>query len=138
MFPPAGKLRQQSLRAANVCTTISVQLLLTDRVRKQRYLVDTANDLRVLPRKLFPRRRDRTDYTLYANSGTTIPTYGWISQSLNLVLRREFTWQFMVPDVQLPIIGLDMLSYYGLLFDCRNNCLLDRLTSLSRPGITAP
>jgi cleavage and polyadenylation specificity factor subunit 1 len=138
MFPPAGKLRQQSLRAANVCTTASGRLFVTDRVHKQRYLVDTGSDLCVFPRKLLPGRRERTDYTLYAANGTTIPTYGWISQSLNLGLRREFTWRFVVADVQLPIIGVDLLSYYGLLVDCRNNRLLDGVTSLSTPGRTAP
>jgi hypothetical protein len=54
MFTPAGKLCQQSLRAANVCTTTSGHLFLTDRVRKQRYLVDTGSDLCVFPRKLLP------------------------------------------------------------------------------------
>ena len=138
MFPPAGKLCQQSLRAANVCTTTSGRLFITDRVRKQRYLVDTGSDLCVFPRKLLPGRRERTDYTLYAANGTTISTYGWISQSLNLGLRREFTWRFVVADVQLPIIGVDLLSFYGLLVDCRNNRLLDGVTSLSTPGNTAP
>jgi hypothetical protein len=138
MFPPAGKLRQQSLRAANVCTTASGRLFVTDRVRKQRYLVDTGSDLCVFPSKLLPARRERTDHTLYAANRTTIPTYGWISQSLNLGLRRESTWRFVVADVQLPIIGVDLMSYYGLLVDCRNNRLLDGVKSLSTPDNTAP
>jgi hypothetical protein len=99
------------LRAANVCTTTSGRLFVKDRVHKQRYLVETGSDLCVFPRKVLPRRRERTDYTMYAANGTTIPTYGWISQSLNLGLRREFTWRFVVPDIQLPIIGVDLLSY---------------------------
>jgi hypothetical protein len=36
--------------------------------------------------------------------------------------------------VQLPITGVYLLSHYGLLVDCRNNRLLDEVTSLSRPG----
>jgi hypothetical protein len=97
--------------------------------------VDTGSDLCVFPRKLLPGRRERT---LYAANGTTIPTYGWISQSLILGLRREFTWRFVVADVQLPIVGVDLLSYYGLLVDCRHNRLLDGVTSLSNPVQTAP
>jgi len=100
--------------------------------------VDTGSDLCVFPRKLLPGRRERTDYTLYAAKGTTIPTYGWTSRSLNLGLRRDFTWRFVIADVDLPIIGVDLLSHYGLLFDCRNNRLLDGVTSLSTPGLTAP
>jgi hypothetical protein len=55
-----------------------------------------------------------------------------------LGLRPEFRWRFVVADVQLPIIGVDLLCYYGPLVDCRNNRLLDVVTSLSRPGNTAP
>ena len=124
--------------AANVCTTNSGRLFVMDRNFKQRYLVDTGSDLCILPRRLLPGRRERTDYTLYAANGTTIPTYGWASRSLNLGLRRDFTWRFVIADVDLPIIGVDLLSYYGLLVDCRNNHLLDGVTSLSTPGLIAP
>ena len=85
-LPPAGKLHQQSLVATNVCTTNSCRLLLNERVRKQRYVVATGPDLCVFPHKHLPGRRERTEYTLYITTETTIPTYGWISQSLNLEL----------------------------------------------------
>jgi len=99
--------------------------------------VDPGSDLCIFPRKLLPERRERTDYTLYAANGTTIPTYGWTSRSLNLGLRRNFTWLFVIADVDLPIIWVDLLSHYGLLVDCRNNRLLDGVISLSKPGLTA-
>jgi hypothetical protein len=41
-------------------------------------------------------------------------------------------------DVELLIIGLDLLSQYGLIVDCRNNRLLDGVTSLSTPGLITP
>ena len=59
----------------------------------------------VFPRRFLPGRRERTGYTLYAANGTTIPTYGWASRSLNMGLRREFTWRFVVAGVNLLIIG---------------------------------
>jgi len=62
--------------AANVCTTSSGCLFVTDRISKQRYLVDTVSDLCVSPCKLLLGCRERTDYTLYAANGTAIPTYG--------------------------------------------------------------
>ena len=93
----------------------------------------------VFPRKLLPGRRERLDdYTLFAANGTPIPTYGWITQSLNLGLRRDFVWRFVVAEVHTPIIGVDFLSFYGLLVDCRHNRLLDQITSLSTPGTQAP
>ena len=134
----AGKLQQQTLMAANVCSTSSGRLFVTDRVSKWLYLVDTGLDLCVFPRKLLPGRRERIDYDLYVANGTTIPTYGWTLQNLNLGLCRNITWRFVVADVQIPIIGVDLLSFYGLLIDCRHNRLLNGDTSLSTPGSTAP
>jgi hypothetical protein len=76
------------------------------------------------------------DYNLYAANGTTIPTYGSTSRSLDYGLRRDFMWRFVIADVQLPIIGVDLLTHYGLQVDCRDNRLLDGVTSLSTPGLT--
>jgi len=135
---PAGKLYQRTITAANVCATSSGRLFTTGHITKQRYLVDTGSDLCVFPRKLLPGRRERTDYTLYAANGTTTPTYGWTSRNLNLRLRRDFTWRFVIADVELPIISVNLLSHYGLLVECRKNRLFDGVTSLSTPSLIAP
>jgi hypothetical protein len=42
-----------------------------------------------------------------------------------------------VADVTHPIIGVDFISHFGLLVDCRNNRLLDGITSLSVPAQAA-
>jgi hypothetical protein len=88
------------------------------------------SDLCVYPRKLIPRRRERVNYDLCVANGTTIPTYGWLSLSLILGLRRDFTWRLLVADVTQQLIGVDF-SHFGLLVDCRNNRLLDGVTSFS-------
>jgi hypothetical protein len=64
---------QRTLTAANVCTTSSGRLFISDRITKQRYLVDTGSDLCVFPRKLLLGRRERTDYTLYGPMGPSSP-----------------------------------------------------------------
>jgi hypothetical protein len=97
-----------------------------DRISKRRFLIDTGSDLCVYRRKLIPRRREHVNYDLCAANGTTIPTYGWLSLNLNLGLRRNFTWQFVVADVTQPLIGVDFLSHFGLLVDCKHNRLLGR------------
>ena len=132
------KLHQQPFTAANVCNVNTGRLFITDRARKHKFLVDTCSDFCVFPRKLLSGRKERVNYDLFAANGTTIPTYGWISLSLNLELRRDFTWRFVVADVQIPIIGVDLLAHFGLLADCRNNRLLDGTTSLSTHGHAAP
>ena len=52
-------------------------------------------------------------------------------------LRRYFSWRFAIADVDLPIIGVDLLWHYGLLVDCRNNLLLEGVSSNSTPGLVA-
>jgi hypothetical protein len=131
-------LQQRSLTAANVCTNRSGHLFISDRVTKQQYLVDTVSDMCVFRRKLLLGRWERTNYTFYAVNRTTVFTYRWKSRTLNLGLRGEFTWRSVVADVQLPIIGVDLLSHNGLLVGCRNKRLLDDVTSLSTPGFIAP
>jgi hypothetical protein len=91
----------------------------------------------VYPGRLVPRGKEWANYDLCVTNGTTIHTYGWLPLSLNLGLSRDFTWRFVVADVTHPIIGVDFLSYFGLLVDCRNNRLLDGVTSLSVPAQAA-
>jgi hypothetical protein len=40
-------------------------------------------------------------------------------------------WWFVVADVTHPLIGMDFVSHFGLLVDCRNNHPLDGVTSFS-------
>ncbi|KAL7306184.1 hypothetical protein TKK_0001629 [Trichogramma kaykai] len=46
-------------------------------------------------------------------------------------LRRDLPWDFVVADVPLAILGADFLAYFGLLLDCKNQCLVDPLTGIS-------
>jgi hypothetical protein len=87
----------------------------------------------VYTRRLVPRRKERAKYDHYANNGTNIHTYEWLALSLNLGLRRDFTWRFVAADVRHHIIGVDFLSHFRLLVDCQNNRLLVGITSLSVP-----
>lgn len=92
--------------------------------------MDTGSDLCVIPRSAF-RQRVKTDYQLCAANGSSIDTYGWVEMNLNLGLRRDFVWRFIIADVTKPIIGIDFLSYFNLLVDVRNQRLVDATTSLS-------
>jgi hypothetical protein len=82
-------------------------------------------------------RRIRVNYDLCAANGTTIPTFGWLPLSLNLGLRLDFKWRFVVADITQSLIRAGFLPYYGLLVDCKNNHLLDGVTSLPAPIQTA-
>jgi hypothetical protein len=52
--------------------------------------------------KFSPRRKERFNYDFNAANGITIHTYGWLSLSLNLGLRRDFTWRSWWPTSRTP------------------------------------
>ncbi|BHF79053.1 hypothetical protein SprV_0602217000 [Sparganum proliferum] len=58
------------------------------------------------------------------------------SLTLNIGLRRSFSWIFVIVDVPHAILGSDFLAEFDLLVDCRRSCLLDRTTGLSVRGLT--
>nr|VZI50651.1 unnamed protein product [Spirometra erinaceieuropaei] len=65
-----------------------------------------------------------------------ISTFGSRSLTLNIGLRRSFSWVFVIADAPHAILGSDFLAEFDLLVDCRHSCLLDRTTGLSVRGLT--
>ncbi|CAF4948098.1 unnamed protein product [Pieris macdunnoughi] len=54
---------------------------------------------------------------------------------LNLGLRRDFIWHFVIADVSTPIIiDSDFLAHYNLMPDCHNRRILDGSTNLKAPA----
>ena len=87
--------------------------------------------MRIFPRTLTYGRRSKTDFDLYAANNAIIHTYGLETLTLDLGLRRDFTWKFTVADVSKPILGVAFPHHYGLLVDVKNRRLKDDLTSLN-------
>ncbi|XP_051170924.1 uncharacterized protein LOC127287845 [Leptopilina boulardi] len=112
----------------------SRRLFVTDDSSKIRFLIDTGADLCVFPRIQLPQQRAKSSYELFAANGTVIPTYGTQILNLSLGLRRQFTWRFVIADVEKPIIGADFLAHYGLLVDLQKQRLLDQATHLTSQG----
>ncbi|XP_043479977.1 uncharacterized protein LOC122509791 [Leptopilina heterotoma] len=122
------------MSANDVTPGKSRRLFLTDESSKIRFLVDTGADLCVFPRVQLPQPREKSTYELYAANGTLIATYGTQILNLNFGLRRQFTWRFVVADVEKPIIGADFLAHYKLLVDLQNQRLHDQVTHLTSQG----
>lgn len=122
--------------AADDCPSTG-RLIITDQHSKTQFLVDTGSDLCVFPRSQLKTRCVITDLVLSAANGTKINTYGYVNFILNLGLRRDYAWRFIVADVTRAIIGVDFLSHYGLVVDVRNQRLIDGTTSLATPALLA-
>lgn len=107
------------------------RLFVTDLRSKVQFLVDTGSDVCVFPRRYLHEQRVKTNYELCAANGSKIYTYGYIQLVLNIGLRRDFAWQFIVADVTKAIIGVDFLSHFNLTVDIRNKRLVDSKTTLT-------
>lgn len=134
-----GKRPRQSVMATNDCQTSTGRLFITDRNSKTEFLVDTGSDICVYPISALRGSRVKTSYQLCAANGSAIDTYGYIQLNLNIGLRRDFSWRFVVADVTKAIIGVDFLSHYHLIVDVSNQRLVDGLTNIStRACVTKP
>lgn len=129
-----GKRSGLKLTATSASPSKVSRLFVTDRVTRTQFLVDTGADLCVFPRRLVQGRPNKQAYELAAANGSSIATYGSITLNLDLGLRRDFTWSFVIADVSKPIIGADFLAKYELLVDVRNQRLLDQVTNLTITG----
>lgn len=106
------------------------RLIIIDKITKQQFLIDTGAEISVLP-PTNSERKSKSDFELYAANSTPITTYGKKTLELNLGLRRSFSWQFTIADVDRCILGADFLKYYSLLVDIKNKLLIDSVTTLS-------
>lgn len=134
-----GKRDRQSLAATFDCPpeSQSRRLFVTEATTKRRFLVDTGSDLCCYPRSWLSRRPQVAEYTLRAANGSDIKTYGLLPLCLNLGLRRDFHWNFVIADVSTAIIGSDFLAHYDLLPDCGGKRLLDKKTGMSCSAVAA-
>ena len=116
---------------ANIALSHSKLLYVADKGHKCRYLIDTGTAVSVLPKSCANGISDAGSLPLVAANNSTIHTYGTCKRVVDVGLKREYPWTFIVADVQQPIIGADFLIHYNLLIDLRSRCLRDMRTGLA-------
>ncbi|GFX53010.1 peptidase A2 domain-containing protein [Trichonephila clavipes] len=94
----------------------SRRLFIRDRISNVSFLVDTGSDVSLLP-ALEYHKRHPPQLTLFAANSSTINVYGQKTLSLDLNVRREFIWTFLLASVKTPILGADFLHYFELVPD---------------------
>ena len=92
--------------------------------------MDTGADFSVIP-LLAGRKLQPTEYTLSAANGSSIKTFGTKTLCLNLELRRDFIWTFVIAGIDKPILEIDFLAYFDLLIDAKTRCIRDKKTDLT-------
>ncbi len=113
-----GKLAvQERLNAVAPGAVVHIQ----DQLTKQRFLVDTGASFSIFPHYS---SAPASGPVLSGRSGNTIPCWG--EKKLTLSFHgKVFTWTFLLPAVQFPILGVDFLQHYILLVDPATNRLVD-------------
>ena len=123
--------RHDSAVASSPKLSHSKLLYVADKGHKYRYLIDTGAAVSVLPKSCANGISDAGSLPLVAANNSTIHTYGNCKRVVDVGLKREYPWTFIVADVQQPIIGADFLIHYNLLVDLRSRCLRDMRTGLA-------
>ena len=108
-------------------------LCVADKRNKCRYLIDTGAAVSVLPRSCANGTVDADSLPLVAANNSTIATYGTSKRIVDVGLKKEYSWTFIVADVKQPILGADFLIHYNLLVDLSGRCLRDMRTGLAIP-----
>lgn len=107
--------------------------MIHDTATGNNFLIDTGADVSVIPATTQDKRH-RANLNLYAANGSIIPTYGRKLLQVELGLRRNFRWPFIIAATKKAILGADFLAHHDLLVDLRRQRLVDGSTGLSTPG----
>lgn len=100
-----------------------------DRDSHTKYLIDTGSDVSILPSKDFKATSNRAHPTLHAANDTKIRTLGTHLTQVKIG-PRKYTWDFIVADVKVAILGADFLSHHKLSVDLSNRLLIDNKTGV--------
>lgn len=94
-----------------------------DRQSGRRFLVDTGEEVCVLPPLGVDTRSGHQGPSLTAVNGSSIQMYG-VRMVLLIFGPCHFTWTFMMADVSQPLLGADFLRAQSLLVDVWGQCLV--------------
>ena len=98
------------------------------------FLIDTGSEISLLPADKRTINNLSNDLALFATNDSRVLTYGTKRLSLNLNLRRKFSWNFCVAAVPNPIIGTYLLAHYHLVPYLHESRLVDTTTGLGVVG----
>ncbi|GFX83274.1 hypothetical protein TNCV_4988681 [Trichonephila clavipes] len=131
-FDTKGKYCYFHFRFEDYKACRKFRLFVKDRTTNLHFLVDSGADCSIIPAT--SKNKQPSDYKLFAANGTEIPTYGIKVLNIDLGLRREFLFPFIIAKVSKGILGADFLNKFNLLIDIRNKQLIDGITNLHVTG----
>lgn len=111
-----------------------LRLHVYNKTTNQKFLIDSGSVVSIIRASYLKHKPEKNALTLYAANSSQINTYGIKTLNLDLNLRRNFSWSFVLADIKIAIIGADFLTNFNLLVDLKNKRLIDTLTNLFTRG----
>ena len=102
-----------------------------DTINRLKFIVDTGASTSAIPRRVMPIDLKPSSLKLVAANNTPILTYGQQPLTIDIGLDREFTFIFTIADVNDFIIGIDFLTYFGILVDVPSRRLIEKRSILT-------
>lgn len=125
MFLPAPRKREGQRTLAAACTGDNDrQLFIEDIPSDWYFLVDSGAQRSIVPPSSADTLGQERGPRLDVANGTPIRTIGTRFMSV-CINGREFSWDFVVASVSVPILGTDFMCAYRLLVDVSNRCLIE-------------
>lgn len=110
------------------------RLFIFDKLNKLNFLIDTGAVVSVVPASKFKSYKRKSDLNLTAANGSSIETFGSKLFKIDLGLRREFEFPFLLANISHPIIGVNFLEKFGIIVDVANKQIIDINTKLKVSG----
>ena len=127
MYIQAKKLDLWSPRlGVATATAPHTGLYATDEKTSTKFLVDNGACVSMIPASRTQQQfRDiKTSQMLTAANGTSIPTYGTTTRTIQLN-GCVYEWKFTLPQTSVPLLGADFLSQHSLMVDLKHGRLVD-------------
>lgn len=106
-----------------------------DKNSNQTFLVDTGADVSIVPANLHKPEISSTA-VLFAANGALINSFGSTTLSIDLNLGQTFSWDFVVADVNVSILGADFIRHFGLVIDLSNDKITVGSSNVVAPALT--
>lgn len=95
------------------------------------FLIDTGAAVSIIPVSKYSSFKQNSDITLSAANGTVIKTYGTKLLTLDLGLNRNYEFNFILTDVDQPILGIDFFEKFSIIIDIKNRSVKDSTTNFA-------
>ena len=105
------------------------RLFIFDNKNKLKFLIDTGAAVSIIPVSKYSSFKQISDMTLSAANGTIIKTYGTKLLTLDLGLNRSYQFNFILTDIDQPILGVDFFEKFGIIIDIKNKIVKDSTTN---------